>query len=397
MKKYSSILTVAALLCTMISCSKWDDFKQYTAEGETLYTGKIDSVKINPGRLRVQMTGLLPADPKIVKCVITWNDGKDSVVFPINKSGVSGVFNQTFAVNEGLKNFRIKTYDAEGNSSVAVQATGMVYGPNYESGLVNRPIGSAELLSSGNTVINWDAIDTSSGAKGTYVWYKDVNNADKSVFTPVSQSVTTLPNYKPGSTFQYSTMYLPSVKCIDTFYSAKQTAGVKYDVTATYIKNAGTGFANIAGGNDRWQTPADWITTADVRNGGNNIGGLDNGSWLPSKALSIEAWWGMTPIPNGKIYQTFTLPAGKYAYTATTGDCSSGGTKYMSVSGGTSLPDIANVMTQAIAYKSVAKFADNTITFKLDAPTVVSLGIQAGMTAEGNFMKVFKVRLYSLP
>jgi hypothetical protein len=61
------------------------------------------------------------------------------------------------------------------------------------------------------------------------------------------------------------------------------------------------------------------------------------------------------------------------------------------------LPDIGNVSTAALAYKTIDKFADNNLNFTLTSPTQVSVGIQAGMTAEGNYMKVFKVRLYGTP
>jgi hypothetical protein len=105
----------------------------------------------------------------------------------------------------------------------------------------------------------------------------------------------------------------------------------------------------------------------------------------------------MTAIPNGKIYQTFTLPAGKYTFIATAGDCSTGGTKYITVASGNTLPDINDVPATAIVYKSIDKYADNKLDFTLSSPTQVAVGMQAGLTAEGNYMKVFKVRLYGTP
>jgi hypothetical protein len=251
------------------------------------------------------------------------------------------------------------------------------------------PTGKAELA--------WDNLTVSSGAVGTWVRFTKVGDVVDSVFVPLTQSLTSLDNFKPGTSVIIRTQYLPTANSIDTFSSSMQTVGVMYDVTAQYILNAGINFANSDGGTGRWQTPADWITTPDVRNGGGDVGGLDNGGWLPSKALSLEAWWGMTAIPNGKIYQSFTLPAGKYKLVVTAGDCSDGGTKYVTVSAGTALPDIDNVRTSSIVYKSITKWADNNLNFTLASATQVALGIQAGMKAEGNFMKVFKVRLYLTP
>src|SRR5687767_478021 len=110
MRKQNLFITfvMITVLFTIVSCSKWDDYKQYTTNGETLYTGKLDSIKVFSGRLRVRITGLLPADPKIVKGKITWNDNRDSVVFPISKGGGIEVFDKTFAVDEGVKNFSIQ-------------------------------------------------------------------------------------------------------------------------------------------------------------------------------------------------------------------------------------------------------------------------------------------------
>src|SRR5699024_359477 len=125
---FSGILMIALFLGVLVSCSKWDKYKDFTKNGEIVYTGKMDSVQIFSGRLRVQIKGLLPADPSINKCVISWNGEKDSVVFPIDKGGKEMFFNQTFKVEEGVQNFKIQTFDSEGNSSVPVYVTGTVYG-----------------------------------------------------------------------------------------------------------------------------------------------------------------------------------------------------------------------------------------------------------------------------
>lgn len=397
MKKINIILILFVLAVTTVCCSKWDDYKQYTADGETTYTGKIDSVKIYPGKLRVKMTGLLPADPNITSCKIKWNSGNDSVVYPITKSTGIDTFSKIINVPEGVNSFTIQTFDARGNGSLIANAVGTAYGPKYESGLTNRPVARAEVLTNGNAEVTWDNFDTTSGAKNTVISYTTNSNITAKVTVPLSQALTTLPNFKAGTSISLITQYLPVPAAIDTFYSAAQTVGVMYDITSLYMNNAGINFTNSDGGTDRWRTPAFWTTTADVRNGGNDIGGLDAGSWLPSIALSLEAWWGMTAIPNGKIYQTFTLPAGKYTFIATAGDCSSGGTKYVTVASGNMLPDIGNVPTAAIVYKSIEKYTDNKLNFTLTSLSQVAVGIQAGMTAEGNYMKVFKVRLYGTP
>lgn len=387
------IMIVALGAATTTGCSKWDDYKQYTDNGETIYAGKLDSAKVAPGRLRVKVSGLLPADPKIAKCKIKWNDGRDSVFYDIVKTSKADTFSKIIPVTEGLQNFKIQTYDAAGNGSMISTASGVAYGPKYESGLVNRPVANAEILNNGSAELTWGTFDTTTGAKGSWVKYTKTTNATDSLYVLVSQAVTLLPNFKPGSSVSVRTLYRPTTTSIDDFYAAPQIVNVMYDVTASYFANFGINFTSSAGGNNRWQTPAVWTTTADVRNGGNDIGGLDAGGWLPSKALSIEAGFGLPAVPNGKVYQSFLLPAGKYIFVATSGDCSNGGTKYLTVAPGTVLPDIANVPGTAIVYKLIDRFTDNKLSFTLTRATQVSIGMQASMNTDGNFMKLFKVKL----
>lgn len=398
MKTFRSYIITWCIIAALAACRKMDDYKdKYLSGGSITYAGKIDSVKAHPGDGRIMLSGLLIADPKITELHIYWNNKADSFVLPVTRTtGVDTVRPILNNMEEGVKTFTLITFDKYGNRSVDVTITGRIYGDTYKSLLLNRTI--KEGLNAGDSVtLNWNVLDASTGGLGCELRYTDNSNNLKTVFVKRTDTRTVLNNYKFGSKFNYRTLFLPDTLAIDTFYSQYQEVDVKADVTPLYIKNAGTGFANSDGGTGRWQTPADWITTADVRNGGNDIGGLDAGSWLSSKALSIEAWWGMTAIPNGKIYQTFTLPAGKYALTVTAGDCSNGGTKYITVAPGTSLPDIENVPATAITYKTIVKNSDNTLNFTLTDASPVAIGLQANMLAEGNYLKAYKVRLMRLP
>ena len=388
--KYAAIVII--LVTALISCSKWDDYKKFNSNGETLYTGKLDSPKVATGRLRVKLMGILPADPKIVQCKVSWNEGTDSAVYAISKSAKIDTFSRIIKVPEGVYNFKVQTFDASRNASLVTMTTGIALGPKYESGLANRPVESAEVLNNGSALITWGAFDTSTGAKGTWVNYTKNTNQVDSVFVLNNAATTTIANFKAGTSIALRTLYRP-VTSIDDFFADRQTVSVMYDVTSTYFKNFGPNFANSDGGSGRWRTPADWITTADVRNAGNNLGGLDAGSWLPSNALSIEAGWGLPAVTNGKVYQTFTLPAGKYIFIVTSGDCSNGGTKYITVGRGSALPDIGSVQSEAITYKLIARFSDNKLSFTLSTTTQVSMGIQAAMPANENLLKVFKVKL----
>ncbi|RYE17761.1 MAG: hypothetical protein EOP45_15215, partial [Sphingobacteriaceae bacterium] len=100
MRKINTTFLTLLLVTVIVSCSKSDEYKKYLENGETFYTGKLDSVKVYSGRNRVKIMGLLPADPKITRCKITWNDGKDSAVYPISKGVGVDSFSQIINVPE---------------------------------------------------------------------------------------------------------------------------------------------------------------------------------------------------------------------------------------------------------------------------------------------------------
>lgn len=390
------VLITLTLLITFFSCSKMDDYKKYTAGGEITYIGKLDSLVIRSGFKRVQIRGLFMADPKVTSCRIYWNNRADSITVTIKRTNTVDTLNRIIeGLSEGSHSFEIVTMDAVGNRSVTVRGNANVYGERYQTGLINRPVASGELGDNGNVTVTWGDFDINGGARGTVLTYTDVNNVPVSLFAPVQQATTQLPNYKSGTTFDYKTAYLPDSTCIDTFYAPILTVGVKTNITAQYIKNAGPPFL-AASSDGRWGIPADWTVSNDVKNA-NGYGGLDAGSWLPGAALSIEAGWGLPAVPNGKIYQTFTLPAGKYSLEVLTGDCSDNiSTKYITIAQGNTLPDIDNAAT-ALKYMGITKNALNKLAFELEHTTEISVGLQAKLPDTGTYLKVFSIRIFKLP
>ncbi|MEO6230320.1 MAG: DUF4998 domain-containing protein [Ferruginibacter sp.] len=410
MKKQNLIVALAMIMASLsiVSCSKSDDYKKYTDKGEISYTGKLDSVNVYSGRLRVRLVAILPADPKIVKCKISWNDNKDSIIFNIVKAVGPEVFDKIFNVDEGVKNFSIQTFDNAGNASVIVTATGIVYGPKYEAGLTNRPVLSGELLSSGNAAIVWDNFDTTSGAKGTILTYTTTSDVSTTIYTPVSQSSTTLSNYKLGSSYSYKTMYLPSATDIDTLYSASQIKGVKSDITSLYLSNMGPSFQRNSF-DGRWGTlAAPWVTNAAAKNKGGVNGGYS------SDAGGVINWetWGNTPVTDGIVYQATAtpLPAGSYSVSFDEySEIQSNSSVYcIAAAGGNGIPVLADLST-SLGYvalfngASVGGTSPNTndtrsFTFIIATAQVVSIGFLANIVGSGNpgsYFQVKKVRLFS--
>jgi hypothetical protein len=171
-EKTSTRFVFAILLTTttLLSCSKWDDYKKYTANGEIIYAGKLDSVKALSGKNRVRITGKFNADPKISKVKIFWNNNRDSMMYDIKPGTNGNVFDQTFAMPESITTFTIYTYDADGNKSIPVYVVGKSFGEAYRKKISNRVIANIRYMSN-STTINWEAADPTLGAYLTEVQY----------------------------------------------------------------------------------------------------------------------------------------------------------------------------------------------------------------------------------
>ncbi|MCU7550221.1 DUF4998 domain-containing protein [Chitinophagaceae bacterium LB-8] len=203
---------------TLLSCSKWDDFKKYTADGEILYTGRLDSISVFSGMNRIRITGKLNADPKIVALKIFWNNKADSVAYEIKRSN-GAFFDQTFTVAEGVRTFTIFTYDAEGNSSVPVTVTGVSYGDSYRRTINNRLISSITYVAAtDSTTINWDAIDVKTALHTELKYPKNPDGDSVTVITSATNARTGLKGFNyQTSKFTYRTIYRPDSTSIDTF------------------------------------------------------------------------------------------------------------------------------------------------------------------------------------
>jgi hypothetical protein len=387
--QYRMYCLLVLALVSIASCSKMDDYKEkYLAGGEIYYTGKIDSLKISSGRNRVLVTGLFIADPKVQSCRIYWDSRTDSAVIPVTRT--ANVDTLTYIVEgltEGSHTFEIVTFDALGNRSVIVYGSGDVYGDRYQSSLINRPILGSELDDNANTTIEWGDLDITSGARGAFQTYTDVNDKSQTVYVAVEDASTVLPNYKYGTTFNYKTMYLPDSTCIDTFYAPSQIVDVKTNVTAIYIKNAGNPFLRSTWDGGRWGILADWITSNDVKNA-NGYGGYELRSNVG--VLSMEGGWGLPAVPNGKIYQVLDLPAGQYSFQAIISANGSTGTKYLAVAVGDEMPNYATITQDALAYTNLS---NGTLNFELTEPTKVCLGFVSNLDNSGQYYKVSAVKL----
>jgi hypothetical protein len=364
-------LFVACLMVTttLLSCSKWDDYKKYTNNGEIIYTGKLDSAKIFSGKDRIRLTGQFNADPKIVALKVFWNNKTDSAVFDV-KGHVSGAaFDDTVNVTEGIRTYTIVTYDADGNKSIPVNVTGVSYGSAYRRKLSNRVI-SGLTFTATNTVINWEAMDLTTGAQYTEVEYS-VNGETKKVTTPASQASTVLDGLIVTTPIKYRTIFKPDVTCIDTFAVAYTDRLIKI---VPQLKNRQVPFI-AAARSGRWGNLADWKSNDAVKNHG-GYGGWDE--WN-SNIFNVESGWGSPAITNGKIWQTMALEPGTYTFEISDlrdTNLTEQDNAYLVVAQGSELPNVENV-TSALGYVKVVNgkpLSALRVTFTIAQTTEVSMG-----------------------
>lgn len=352
------------VIVASLSCSEWDEFKEYSKEGEIIYPGKMDSVVIYPGKERVQFNAVLNSDPSIVKYKILWNDGNDSVSFDIDKSSGKLPVENIFKVDEGVKSFVAYTYDKNGNVSIPVSAVGTSYGDVYRRKLNNRLI-SELVFSDEGTTINWAQMDLTTGPQYTIVEY-EVDNSTKTIEVPISESSTFLEGLTSSDSIKYRTVFKPETNSIDTF----STAFTNYFVRVVpQLKNGTVPFI-ASETNGRWGVLADWVTNDAAKNHG-GYGGWDE--WN-GNIFNIESGWGSPDITNGKIYQTLVLPAGSYTFKIEeilSTNIIDTDLVYLVAAVGSTIPDVEN-LDNALSYSHIL---DKEIIIEVTEENEVSMGI----------------------
>ncbi len=373
MRKYIAILLLSA--AAFAACRKQDDYKKYLEGGERLYTGKADSMRVHPGRNRVQVSWLLIADPKVSVSKLYWNNRKDSAIIPINRTkGIDTIRYMVNNLDERVYEFEVVNYDKAGNISMISRANGLSYGQLYETSLLNRAYESI-ISRLGKTDIKWGDVDSADGLHSIQIRYAHTNGTtrDTIVESISEQMVTSLPGLAPNSKLEYRTRYLPDTLAIDTFLTDWQLYqfAPELDLSVEVFKNPGWPFRRGDGGDSRFGKIADWQTNAEADRNGTT----DEMNGAGSRYLTL--WiWDNGPITNGKIWQTLTLPPGKYRMEAFQQNID--GTlqaTYFAVAPGTTLPDVEQIGT-AIASKKLTDNSDkhHIVTFTITEPKTVSLG-----------------------
>lgn len=166
--------------------------------------------------------------------------------------------------------------------------------------------------------------------------------------------------------------------------------GAKTEVTDTFLKNSGAPFiaSSRSVADPRRGILADWVTSSSVKNFENgSFGGFDD--YADGGFMSMERY-GTPEIPNGKIYQTLSLPPARYEMEVQFLDFSLQDEAYFVAAAGDGLPDVTEVGT-ALAH---TPFSAPLLRFEVSGEQEVSLGVVADLIEDFQYFRINKFRLY---
>jgi hypothetical protein len=409
MKIYiKNIIWLLLIVTTIAGCSKSDlNYQKLLKGGEIVYPGVISNQNYRAGYLRTMLIWNPSPDPKIIKYKIYWNNKQDSLIVAANDHVSSDTVKVLIPnLDEGTYSFNVYSIDNGGHISIPLNINNVrVFGAIYKSALFNRgynadtpfivniPTGSVQLKFNVPDSINIK----------TVIHYTDNSGKINTLLLRPDSNTITLPNFQFGTNVTYQSSYIPISGAIDTFtvanVSTYPTIKRIGDITALYIKNPGNPFYRSDTQNtDKWGYPLNWSYNTNVLNqDGNTRGGwsTDNNGCIHFEAQDYSG----PGVNNGKVYQTFTLPAGNYAIDVQTAGYGGSINANEVVAAGTSLPDITALSTgNTLAWfhgdqNSIGGL--HTISFTLSQSTTVTFGWVVS-TDSYTYLQFTSVKLRSL-
>lgn len=428
MKKIN-LLILCSILCLSYSCSGMlDGIQSYLDEGERIYVGKLDSLKTFSGKNRIKIEGKMMYGVNQVKCVISYRDPvtleEKSNDFSIERKEPRETFEFMLDnLTEGQYDFSVVTYDPKNNTSIPTEVSAYAYGELYHQALTNRILRSITPEQKkvegegGQSKTIWVAklewnISRGDGLVGCNLEYELEDGTREEKYIPVDETATELENFKAGGILRYNTTYKPTTNFLDEFTTGYKEVslpqqsyiGITKDLTSLYIKNAGYPFTGYDI-NNKWGKPHDWKWN-EVIETKNASGGAGFTEYNDGTLQFETTQWSQGYYDNGKIWQTFTLPEGKYEMRVeakNAANIGSGNTNiHFAVAKGQELPD-NEVLEQPGITLSYLKFESqhtNTTSslpaFELTEETMITVGWVVSFSDICRNIEFKSVRLWSV-
>lgn len=228
-KKLLFIIITSIIVVFSVSCSDMNDkHSVFMQEGEIIYLGRVDSVRVYGGKNRFLVRYLIP-DLRVKLLKIYWNQKADSLLVPIPPHQPSDsleiiIGNEERIISEG--NHVIQLFCTDGGSirSIVTERAVNVYGDKYVMTLSNRTINKSSFnYLNSEVTLEWSP-PYSEKEIGIEITYRSMLNGNQVTRIPTREvsTQTKLSNVDISYPVSYRTMYLPESNVIDTFYSASQ-------------------------------------------------------------------------------------------------------------------------------------------------------------------------------
>lgn len=238
------VLCLCSAVLLMNACTPMDYYyKDLITQADRVYTGKADSVWAMPGKERMKIAWIVPADPVAEQIRVFWNNGLDSVTTELGNPGDTGQ-----VIIDGLQEirytFNVVTLGSDGNRSLPVELTADVYGDKFQATLRNRVLRQASLTPD-STILSWFE-EFSETMIRTDMFYQDKAGDKQMISLLPTVTDTVLKDIDPTKEITFQSFFLPDSMAIDTFSSEVTTADLSdYQLRNLTLEGVGAGTADF--------------------------------------------------------------------------------------------------------------------------------------------------------
>ncbi|MDD4590682.1 MAG: DUF4998 domain-containing protein [Parabacteroides sp.] len=300
MKINKYLLPILFFFIIGIACSDMNDKHDfYLKDGEILYIGRVDSVKILPGNhrflLRYWITDLRTKDLHIY-----WNQQRDSLMIPIPDHHPSDSMEVLIGgdeknIPEGNYTFQLVTGDGTGLKSIIFEKLGNVYGEQFSSTLTERFIKSVSYDPDLQTVtVQWGEPSSSREIGVEMIYYQGDVKRNLRLSTEEIDAATVIEGINVEKGVAYRTMFLPEPAAIDTFFTDVKPITVLQNVALNQQVKTSSNLNDSFSGSKA----VDGIISTDSR-------------WISSSAEGLEHW---IEIDLDKEYSLYSFKLYKHLY-----------------------------------------------------------------------------------
>jgi len=213
-RKFLKFLALIGLVGTF-SCGDMDSIHEDYLQGEQVYAGKLDTLKIRPGYYRAQLEGQTQFLGNSNQIIIEYDDQTE--VYEINTENIeNGIYKMILpSLDEKSYEFNVTTQDELGNLSVSQIVAGSAVGDIFVSDQDAREIDNFSFEDDG-TYANFFGNAQSENVIFTIVEYENESDGVSKDTLFYSDSRIKIEQYKPSGNLQTTSVIQSGLDGIDS-------------------------------------------------------------------------------------------------------------------------------------------------------------------------------------